>query len=100
MSGVRVGDRLGHLLKLRDRVNQEIATEQRLLLQATQPPDTSVQGRLAALGVDAIVVKQWALEHGLIPEIKRGRISGHLVDAYAVHQQIAGAIARTTRTAP
>lgn len=39
--------------------------------------------RLNELGVSALEVKEWAVQHGLADEVRRGRVPAELVDAYA-----------------
>lgn len=91
MSGVKVGTRLEQLERLQERIRQEIAVERRRLFlegrerphSATKAPRTNaVDHQLVALRVSAREVKEWALAEGLIEEIKRGRVSSELVDAY------------------
>jgi hypothetical protein len=94
MSGVTTGTRLEQLYRLRDRVAQEIAHEERLVAQQRGRPMPPVEpfkrpGRvgslLAELGVTGAEVNEWALRVGLITHKKRGRVDGRLVEAYALH---------------
>lgn len=97
--GVSTGTRLDRLYALRSRINHEIAIEEQaaLLLVRHEKPKPArrrrkdagkpqkpngVYVRLAELGVSGSLVKRWAYEQGLIAELKRGRCSGALVDAY------------------
>lgn len=91
MSGIRVGTRLEQLYQLRDRLALEIAHEERLaaLDVRVKPPrpvtrhsTDVVSQRLKWMGVTARIVKQWALEQGLIDKIHRGRVSLELAEAY------------------
>lgn len=93
------GDQLQHarydrlVTDLQDAIDDERARLDRIararpeVAAAVRHADTTVQQRLNALGVDAVVVKRWGVEQGLIPAVVRGRVSGLLVDAYAhAHQ--------------
>jgi hypothetical protein len=46
-----------------------------------------VKHRLDDLGLDALTVTRWAVEQGLLAAVVRGRVSGHVVDAYATHHR-------------
>lgn len=92
LEGIRSGSRLDMLRDLKRRVDAEIRAEEKLERSRTairaykakqEARRDSVSQRLARLGVTAHDVKTWALEQGLITEIRRGRVSGDLVDAYA-----------------
>lgn len=90
MSGVTTGTRLEQLRKLRTRIEQEIAAEERrLALEGMRVFQRPARGRnrvdelLAELGATAGDVKRWALAAGLITEIRRGRVGLQLVEAYA-----------------
>ncbi|TAJ21807.1 MAG: hypothetical protein EPO65_00470 [Dehalococcoidia bacterium] len=100
MSGVQVGTRLDLLERLRVKIDQEIAVERRkLALNAPGPrarfevyekpkrkaPEPSAGDRLLVeLGVTAHEVKVWAVSVGILDQIRRGRVAGHVVDAYAL----------------
>lgn len=47
---------------------------------ATRPARSSVM--LDGLGVSSIEVKQWALENGLLSEVRRGRVPAEVLTAY------------------
>lgn len=109
MSPVRTGPRLEHLLALQRRLEHEIAAERRkLALEDRDAPGRTLPGatpepveqpssrartarataaetaaRLDRLGVNARQVKEWAITAGLLDEVKRGRVPGDLVAAYA-----------------
>lgn len=111
MSGVQSGTRLERLEQLHRRVRHELAIARRhglvdetrlavldarlaheittlhrarpTVAAAVRQTDRTVQERLEQLGVTSHVVKQWAVDTGLIPAVVRGRVSGLLVDAYA-----------------
>ena len=103
MSGVRCGTRLEQLLDLRRQVNLQIELEVRndpreaARLGLTGGGDTPprarqkspgqslnvAERRLAELGVSSTDVKAWAVQQGLLPEVKRGRIGINLVEQYA-----------------
>lgn len=95
MSGVTVGTRLEQLLKLRDRIEQEIAAERvrsavhpkrRVPFKPERPRRTHVNAvdlRLEDLGVTSRHVKEWAFDARLIDRIPRGRVGADLVEKYA-----------------
>lgn len=92
MSGVRVTvSRLDDLLKLRARVDHEIAAERRRLELATprptprpvRPRENATGALLAQLGVTSRDVKEWAVIKGINTEVSRGRVSLQLVQSYA-----------------
>lgn len=100
MSGVQTGSRLERLYLLQRQVTQEIAVlEREAALTARTLPrpaketttpvpprprqENTVDRLLKDLGVTAHDVKTWALTTGLISEIRRGRVAGDLVTAYA-----------------
>ncbi len=98
MSGVRVGSRLEQLLDLRRQVTVQIEVERRanpteatrlgLTKTKRRPKDRTaapnvVQRRLADLGVTTYDVKVWAVEAGILPAVKQGRIGIALVEQYA-----------------
>lgn len=120
MSGIRTGTRAEALAALLRRTRHEVAQarrnssrelprllelEDRLHVELALPPPVRpvvgrrpvprpqqpTQERLRALGVTSLQIKTWALEQGLITELKRGRVPPALVDAYA---------ARLAQTAP
>lgn len=90
MSGVRCGTRLDQLRALRRRIDLEImvaAREEALArpIVRSRPERrgrNTVDEQLAELGVTSHDVKVWALQAGLVSEIKRGRIGQNLVDSY------------------
>lgn len=89
MSGIRVGTRLEQLLKLRDRIDLEIAAERLNPTHRPAPPapavhdgDLSSEARLHRLGVTTKQVKQWAVDNGVLDHMVRGRINPALVDTY------------------
>ena len=47
---------------------------------------------MADLGVTAGQVKAWAVQHGLLDAVRRGRVASALVDAYAVHHRLSNII--------
>jgi hypothetical protein len=80
------------------RLNERLAGEIEALRPTPAPPAGQPRGkrqkaedrvgrRLEQLGVTAHDVRVWALEVGLIDRIRRGRIKGELVEAYAAAQQ-------------
>lgn len=95
-----ITDRLRELQRLRARIDQEIQAE---LLRAatdgghTRPHDTTpaparpavptAEEIAAAHGVTSLQVKEWGLSVGLIPEIRRGRLSLDLAKAYAAEHR-------------
>lgn len=93
MSGVRCGSRLDQLLDLRRRLDLEIAQERMQSWrdgngprpQSLKPSHrfNSADILLREIGATAHDVKVWALEAGLISEVKRGRVGIDLVKAYA-----------------
>lgn len=108
MSGVRTGTRLEQLLNLRRQLNLEIEVETRrdpveaVRLGLIKPkwvrpprrrgghkrPDMVVRvaelmARLERMGVTQHDVKVWAVEQGLLDEVKRGIVAGRILDAYA-----------------
>lgn len=92
MSAVAYGTRLEQLIALRNRIDLEIKAERRrqdggrIRTQETRKRtpggDGNPEERMAALGVDSHTVKQWAVDVGLATDIRRGRTSHDLVDAY------------------
>lgn len=100
MSGVQVGTRLDLLERLRVKIDQEIAVERRkLALNGPGPrarfdvfekpkrkaPEPAAGERLIAeLGVTTRDVKVWAVSVGLLDQVRRGRVAGSVVDAYAL----------------
>lgn len=93
VNGIRVGTRLEQLYQLRQRLNVEIEIEERKTGRRRKPPrpakPNTVDQRLRELGVTTHDVKVWAVEHGVLPELKRGRIGLQLVETYAMHQDAA-----------
>jgi hypothetical protein len=98
VSGVQTGSRLERLYTLRRQINQEIAAlELETALDGgrrrpeapaapvapKQPYRDRVTVSLDSLGVTGQQVKVWAFEQGLVPELRRGRVSARLVEAYA-----------------
>lgn len=96
MSGITVGTRLDQLLKLRDRIEQEITAERARAagdcrtprMRAQSPPKRRVHTnrvdlRLQDLGVTSLHVKQWAFDARIIDRIPRGRVGADLVEMYA-----------------
>lgn len=95
MSGVRTGSRLQRLLRLRARIDQEIAVEARAqALRGAQPPPrvrpappepipVIVGATLDELGVSGNDVKLWALSVGLVDKVNRGPCPNSLIDEYA-----------------
>lgn len=99
MSGVTNGTRLEQLQALRRRIDHEIAIEAahaienngRRLPPPVPRPEVSAHGdRLAQLlqdhGLTARLVKEWAVEHGLLDSVRRGRVASELVHAYIAAQ--------------
>lgn len=92
MSGIRVGTRLEQLLRLRDRIDHEIAIERRKPTDhhtttptptaLPTPADLNTEARLLRLGTTPKAVKQWAVTVGLLDRVPRGRVHRTLVDAY------------------
>jgi hypothetical protein len=94
VSGVQCGTYLERLEQLRQQVDQAIAAERRrvalegpirLVARPHQqvPRGNRVDMRLASLGVTALQVKEWAVEAGLLDQVRRGRVALSLVEAYA-----------------
>jgi hypothetical protein len=52
-----------------------------------QKAEDHVTRRLEELGVTSTAVKVWAVSVGLIDRVRRGRIRGSFVEAYAAHHQ-------------
>lgn len=100
MSGVKVGSRLERLERLRTTIDQEIAVERHRLALAAPPAPPPVRPfekpkrkspvpsggdqLLRELGITAHDVKVWAVAQGHLDKVHRGRVAGHLVDAYAL----------------
>lgn len=87
MSGIATGTRLDQLKALRRRLDHEIAIEARRSLDAptarrSKPRTRTYRERLEARGIEARQVKEWAVANGLLPEVKRGRVSLDLIEAY------------------
>lgn len=87
MSGVVTGTRLDQLKALRRRLDHEIAVEARRMLDGPRPirkatRPRSYTERLGGRGIEARQVKEWAVANGLLPEVKRGRVSLDLIEAY------------------
>lgn len=89
--------RTGHRLR---QLNEQLADEiiaitgqQLAAPQARQPrtkrqkADDRVGRRMQQLGVTAHDVRAWALKVGLVDRVRRGRIRGELVEAYAAAHQ-------------
>lgn len=84
-------DRLPRLRELLARVQGEIVAEggQPTHVPKGQPKtkrkkaEDKVYARLGQLGVTAHEVKVWAVSVGLLDQVRRGRIRGELVEAYA-----------------
>lgn len=99
MSGVQSGTRLERLERLRAQVEHQITVERRRAADegaarirppAPPPPRepkpfevNRVDRRLRELGVTAREVKEWAVDAGLMLEVKRGRVSEALVEHFA-----------------
>jgi hypothetical protein len=56
-----------------------------LPLSRREKADTRTARRLEQLGVTSHQVKAWAVTVGLIDQVRRGRVKGDLVEAYARH---------------
>ncbi|WP_183092922.1 hypothetical protein [Nocardioides stalactiti] len=101
-SATRAGNRreLARLLTLEQKITDAIRGEGgRPLPKRTGAPRTRrkkaedrVTKRLQQLGVTSHDVKVWAVSVGLLDQVRRGRIKGAVVEAYATaHQQLGGA---------
>lgn len=85
------------LLELADRVDTAIrdagGTPPPRFTGTTHRPTAPAQDRTSAiltdLGVTARDVKEWAVQHGLLDRVRRGRVAHHIAEAYA-HQRKAG----------
>lgn len=86
MSGVTTETRLEQLLRLRERIELEITQERTKTLGRPRlpglQPDEELQAAMARRGITSAEVKQWAHRVGLLPVIRRGRVSRNLVAAY------------------
>lgn len=88
-------DKLPKLRALLQRIEGEIVAEGgKPAGRPRKPHYTShkkaadhVYARLEQLGVTAHEVKVWAVEVGLLDVVRRGRIRGELVEAYATREQ-------------
>lgn len=91
MSGIEHRTRLQQLYALRDRLNLEIRveeakelgghvrnSEQRIFRDSSEAPSSHPDPQNAT----PMEIRAWALAEGLITEIKRGALPGHLRDAY------------------
>lgn len=100
MGAISTGTRLERLTRLRQRIDHEIAAEElrtatdggrhHAVLTSTEKvlarlEDYTAEQIIAAVRVTALDVKQWGVDQGLIPEIRRGRLSHELAVAYAEH---------------
>lgn len=77
---------LPRLQQLEDALRAELglpAIDRTQAAPTAAPAPVTYQSRLDAIGVTSLQVKTWALEQGLIPELRRGRVPPALVDAYA-----------------
>lgn len=117
MSGIRTGTRLEQLHALRRTVTVQIeylrtqgqpATQHETLLERLdqeirneggtpptpprplkrrRPAPAAVDVLLRELGITAHDVKVWAVQHGLLDQVRRGRVALRYVEAYAAHQR-------------
>lgn len=87
MSGVSTGTRLERLYRLRRCLDLEIAAELRRnppqRLTPRRRAEVATKHRLDELGVTPRQVKEWAVEIGLLPAVRQGRVARHLIEAYA-----------------
>lgn len=104
MSGVQTGTRLERLEQLLTRIKLEIELERRLnpparpeRAPAKRParkrakrwirPDTAARhaarmARCEQLGVTQRQIKEWAVEQGLLDQVKRGSVAELIVEAW------------------
>lgn len=98
MSGVRTGSRLEQLEALRARIDHEIAVERRRLIveegrrwitpgRRNSPAPSQGDQLLQQHAITASQVRTWALDHGLIDKIARGRVPTTLVQQYVEAHQ-------------
>lgn len=85
MNGIVQGTELDRLVVLRAQVDARIEQLRRAEVHnggAILPVPTSAEALMATLGVTSRQVKEWAVQHGLLACVRRGRVSLTIVQAY------------------